>query len=332
MDRRDQNRGNQGRMKARAALLLLCAIAAAAHAQVYPARAIRIVVPFTPAGPTDFNARLIAQKLSEAWGQPVIVENRPAAGGVPGTDLVAKAGADGYTLLGANTGPLAIAPGLYPKLPYDPLKNFTPVILTTQTMGVFAVHAGVPAKSIQELIALAKANPGKLTFGSTGIGTVSHLSFELFVHMAGIKMIHVPYKGTSQATTDFLAGQIDLRTLSTPVALPLMKLGKVRVLSVNGSARSLLMPEVPTVAESGLPGFSTNSWNGLMAPAGTPRGIVMKLFNEINPRMLGGEQREQLIRDGYEISGFGPQEFAVFLQAEIVKWGQMVRIAGVTAE
>jgi tripartite-type tricarboxylate transporter receptor subunit TctC len=308
------------------------AFAPAVQAQSYPSRSIRIVVPFTPAGPTDFNARMIAQKLLEAWGQPVIVENRPAAGGVPGTDIVAKANPDGYTLLGANTGPLAIAPGLYSKLPYDALKNFVPVIMTTQTMGVFAVHPNLPAKSIQELIALAKTNPGKYTFGSTGIGTVSHLSFELFVSMAGIKMIHVPYKGTAQATNDFLAGQIDMRTLSTPVALPLMRLAKVRVLSVNGTARSLLMPEIPTVAESGLPGFATNSWNGLMAPAGTPRDIVMKLHAEIRNRMLTGEQREQLIRDGYEISGLGPQEFSAFLKAEIDKWGRIVRIAGVKPE
>ena len=168
--------------------MLAATLTCSAGAQNYPARSIRIVVPFTPAGPTDINARMIAQKLTEAWGQPVIVENRPAAGGVPGTDIVAKASADGYTLLGANTGPLAIAPGMTLKLPYDPLKDFVPVIMTTQTMGVFAVHAGVPAKTIQELIALAKAAPDKYTFGSTGVGTVSHLSFELFVHMAGIQI------------------------------------------------------------------------------------------------------------------------------------------------
>ena len=262
----------------------------------------------------------------------MIVENRPAAGGVPGTDIVARANPDGYTLLGANTGPLAIAPGVQPKLPYDPLKSFVPVILTTHTVGVFAVHPGVPAKSIAELIALAKANPGKLTFGSTGIGTVSHLTFELFVSMAGIQMTHVPYKGTAQATNDFLAGQIDFRTLSTPVALPLMKAGKARVLSVNGRVRSPLMPEVPTVAESGLPGFESNSWNGLMAPAGTPRDIVMRLHGEIKSRMLSGEQREQLIRDGYEISGLGPQEFASYLKDEIAKWGRIARIANVKPE
>ena len=326
-------------MKTRAAgaiaALLSAMFACVANAQTYPSypsRSIRIVVPFTPAGPTDFNARMIAQKLLEAWGQSVIVENRSAAGGVPGTDIVAKANPDGYTLLGANTGPLAIAPGMTLKLPYDPLKDFVPVILTTQTMGVFAVHPGVPAKTIQELIALAKATPDKYTFGSTGVGTVSHLSFELFVHMAGIRMIHVPYKGTSQATNDFLAGQIDLRTLSTPVALPLMKLGKVRVLSANGRSRSALMPDVPTVAESGLPGFETNSWNGLMAPARTPRDIVSRLYNEIKSRMLTGEQREQLIRDGYEISGLGPQEFGIFLKDEIAKWGRIVKIANVKSE
>ena len=332
MDRRDQNRGNQGRMKARAALLLLCAIAAAAHAQVYPARAIRIVVPFTPAGPTDFNARLIAQKLSEAWGQPVIVENRPAAGGVPGTDLVAKAGADGYTLLGANTGPLAIAPGLYPKLPYDPLKNFTPVILTTQTMGVFAVHAGVPAKSIQELIALAKANPGKLIFGSTGIGTVSHLSFELFVHMAGIKMIHVPYKGAGPGIIDVISGQILVMAPSIITVLNYVKAGRLRALGVTSLKRASGLSDIPTIAESGVPGYDAAQWFGLMAPAGTSMEIVTLLRTSVAQGLQNPEVRARLLSDGAEVVANTPEEFSTYLRAETVKWAEVVKRSSIRIE
>ena len=199
-------------------------------------------------------------------------------------------------------------------------------------MAVFAVQPGLPVKTIQELIALAKAKPGALTFGSTGIGTVSHLTFELFCSMAGISMTHVPYKGTAQATNDFLAGQIDLRTLSIPIALPLLKTGRARVLSVNGHLRSPLLPEVPTVAESGLPGFESNSWNGIMAPAGTPRAIIMRLHDEIAQRVLGGEQREQLIKEGYEIAGLDPETFSAYLRAETVKWAKVIKAANVKAE
>ena len=199
-------------------------------------------------------------------------------------------------------------------------------------MAVFAVQPGLPVKTIQELIALAKAKPGALTFGSIGIGTVSHLTFELFCSMAGISMTHVPYKGTAQATNDFLAGQIDLRTLSIPIALPLLKTGRARVLSVNGRLRSPLLPEVPTVAESGLPGFESNSWNGIMAPAGTPRSIIMRLHDEIAQRVLGGEQREQLIKEGYEIAGLDPEAFSAYLKAETVKWAKVIKAANVKAE
>ncbi|HTE16693.1 MAG TPA: tripartite tricarboxylate transporter substrate binding protein [Burkholderiales bacterium] len=307
----------------------MATMASAVAAQSYPARAVRILVPFVPAGPTDINARMVAQKLTEAWGQSFVVENRGGAGGVLGTDLVAKAAPDGYTLLGANPGPLTISPSLNPKLPYDPARQLTPVILVTNTTSVLTVHPSVPARSVKELIALAKARPGKLTYGTPGIGTVSHLTWEMFGHRAGVKLLHVPYKGSAQSTNDFLAGQIDLRSFSIPAVLPLMKSGKARVIGINSLKRSPLMPDAPTVDESGLPGFESANWNGIMAPAGTPREIIMKLHDEIQRRVIKSELREQLIKDGYEIAGLGPEEFAAFMKLETEKWAKVIKTADV---
>lgn len=304
-------------------------LAPLAQAQNYPTRPVRIIVPFVPAGPTDINARMVAQKLTEAWGVSFVVENRGGAGGVLGTELVAKAAPDGYTLLGANPGPLTIAPSLYPKLPYEPPRQLAPVILVTNTTSVLTVHPSVPAKSVKELIALAKARPAKLTYGTPGIGTVSHLTWELFSHRAGVRLLHVPYKGSAQSTNDFLAGQIDLRSFATPAVLPLMKSGKARVIGINSLKRSSLMPEVPTVDESGMPGFESANWNGIMAPAGTPRDLVMKLHDEIQRRVIKSELREQLIKDGYEIAGLGPDAFASFMQAETEKWARVIKLANI---
>lgn len=316
------------------AILVSAAIAVTtiAHAQSYPNRIIRIIVPFVPGGPTDFNARMVSQKLTEAWGQSVVVDNRPAAGGMLGTELVAKAAPDGYTLLGANPGPLTIAPVLHAKLPYDPARQLAPVILVTNTTSVLAIHPSAPVKTIKELIALARARPGALTYGTPGVGTVGHLTWELFSSMSGIRMTHVPYKGTAQATNDFLAGQIDLRSFSVPVALPLMKSGKARILGINSLKRSPLMPDVPTVDESGLRGFESGNWNGIMAPAGTPREIIMRLHDEIARRVVNSELRDQLVRDGYEVSGLGPEEFAAYLKAETEKWAKVIKLANVKPE
>ncbi len=300
-----------------------------AGAQAYPARPVRIVVPFVPAGPTDINARMVAQKLAEAWGHAFVVENRGGAGGMLGTEIVTKSAPDGYTLLGANPGPLTIAQSLYPKMGYDTFKHLAPVILVTNTTSVLAVHPSVPAKTVKELIALAKAQPDKLTYGTPGIGTVGHLTWEMFNHMAGTRMLHVPYKGSAQSTNDFLAGQLDLRSFSTPASLPLMKSGKARVIAINGLKRSPLMPEVPTVDESGLPGFESANWNGIMAPAGTPRDIIVKLHDEIQRRVIKSELREQLIKDGYEVAGLGPDEFAAFMKSETAKWARVIKITKV---
>ncbi len=312
-----------------AAALAACA---ACFAQDYPNRAIRIIVPFTAAGPTDNNARLIGQKLTEAWGQPVVVENRPAAGGVPGTELVAKAAPDGYTLLAANPGPLTIAPSLVPNLPYDTLRDFSPVVLVTITPSVIALHPSAPMGSVRELIAYAKVHPGKLNYGSPGIGTVGHLTIELFDNLAGIRMTHVPYKGIAPATTDFLAGRLDVLQLSVPTSLPLLKAGKIKAIGVTGAKRSPLLPDMPTVEEAGLSGFEAFNWNGLFAPAGTPREIVSKLHNEIVKRVLSPEMREQLLAQGFEIAGYGPDEYAAFIRAEIAKWANVIKTAGVKAE
>ena len=290
---------------------------------------VRIIVPFVPAGPTDINARMVAQKLTEAWGQSFVVENRGGAGGLLGTELVARAAPDGYTLLGANPGPLTIAPSLYPKMTYDPFRQLAPVILVTNTSSVLTLHPSVPAKSVKELITLAKAQPAKLTYGTPGIGTVSHLTWELFAFRAGVRLLHVPYKGSSQSTNDFLAGQLDLRSFSTPAVLPLIKSGKARAIGVNSLKRSPLMPDVPTVDEAGLPGFESANWNGIMAPAGTPREVIQKLHDEIQLRVVKSGLREQLIKDGYEVAGLGPDEFSLFMKREMEKWARVIKMANV---
>lgn len=309
--------------------IAIASLAPQVVAQNYPVRPVRIVVPFVAAGPTDINARMVAQKLTEAWGQSFVVENRAGAGGVLGTEIVARAAPDGYTLLGANPGPLTIAPSLNAKMPYDAFRHLTPIVLVTNTTSVTAVHPSVPAKTVKELIALAKAQPAKLTYGTPGIGTVGHLSWELFNHLAGTRMLHVPYKGSGQANNDFLAGQIDLRAFSTPSAIPLMKTGKARVIAINGLKRSPLIPDVPTAHESGLPGFESANWNGIMAPAGTPREIVIKLHDEIQRRVVKSDLREQLVKDGYEVVGLGSEDMTAFMQKEVAKWAKVIKTANV---
>jgi tripartite-type tricarboxylate transporter receptor subunit TctC len=251
---------------------------------------------------------------------------------VPGTELVAKAAPDGYMLLAANPGPLTIAPSLVPNLPYDTLRDFAPVILVTITSSVIALHPAVPAGTVAELIAYARAHPGKLNYGSPGIGTVGHLTIELLDSMAGVRMTHVPYKGIAPATTELLAGRLDLLQLSIPTAAPLLKSGKIKAIGVTGKRRSPLLPDMPTIAEAGLASFEAFNWNGILAPAGTPREIVAKLYGEIFRRALSIEMREQLIAQGFEIAGYGSEEYAAFIKAEIAKWANVIKTAGVTAE
>ena len=315
-----------------AALALLVAAGSAWAQGQYPSRPIRIIVPFAAGGPTDFNARLVSQRLNEAWGQPVLVENRPAAGGVPATEFVAKAPPDGYTLLGANPGPLTVAPHIRSNLGYDPMKDLLPIVLVTTTTSAVVVHPSVPARSVKELIALARKNPGTLSFGSPGVGTVGHLTMELFNSMAGLKMVHVPYKGVAPAQVDLLSGHIDVITMSIPNALDFMKQGRVRTLGVNGLQRSPSLPDTPTVAEAGLAGFESRNFNGIMGPAGMARDQVLRINAEVNKRVLSPEGREQLAAVGYDVAGGSPEDFGAFLKREFEKWGRVVRTANVKAE
>jgi tripartite-type tricarboxylate transporter receptor subunit TctC len=326
----DTTRNTAGSVAA-AAIFALCAIPVAAQAQ-YPAKPIRIIVPFAASGPTDFNARLVAQRLNEAWGQSVLVENRPGAGGVTGTEFVARAAPDGYTLLGANPGPLTIAPHLRPKMGYDAATAFAPIVLVTTTTSATVVHPSLPVKSVKDLIALAQRFPGKLSYGSPGVGTVGHLTMELFDSMAGTKMTHVPYKGVAPAQVDLLSGNIQVLTISIPNALTYMKENRIRVLGVNGRARASSMPDIPTVEEAGLVGFESQNFNGIMAPAGTPSEIITRINTEVNQRVLSPEGRKYLIGAGYDIAGGTAESFGAFIKREYEKWGRVVRAADVKVE
>ena len=322
--------------------LALCSLAAsltavgvawsASVADNYPARPVRVVVPFVPAGPADYNARLMGQRLGEAWGQQFIVDNRPAAGGLVGTDLVAKASPDGHTLVMGNPGPMTIAPSVQKKMPYDPLRDLTPVIVITMSTSFTTVHPGVPAKSVQELIALAKAKPGELKYGTPGVATVGHMTMAMFDHMAGTRTTHVPYKGVAAALTDLLAGQIEIATMNPPMTLAHTKTGKIRAIGFNGLKRSEHLPEIPTMDEQGLRGFHSTNWNSVLAPAKTPREIVNKLNRAINARVLTAETIKILVSLGYEPGGGEPEMHAEMLRADTAKWALVAKVAGVKVE
>ena len=312
----------------------LLAIAPLAHGQAasYPAKPIRLVVPFPPGGATDILARAIGQRFSEVLGQPVIVDNRPGAGGNIGSELVAKAAPDGYTLLMGTVGTHAINPSLYAKMPYDHVKDFAPVILVAGVPNVLVVHPSVPARTVGEFITYAKANPGKLNFASSGSGTSIHLAGELFKVMAGVQMTHVPYKGSSPAIQDLLGGQVQLMFDNLPSALPQIKAGKLRALAVTTANRTPALPDVPTVAEAGLPGFEASSWFGVLAPAGTPPAIIARLNAEGVKWLATPEAKEKMQNLGANAAGGTPDDFAAHIRAETVKWARVVKESGAKAE
>jgi len=301
---------------------------ASAQAPAYPTKPVRIVVPFPAGGATDILARAVAQKLTETWGQAFVVDNRPGAGGNIGSELVAKAAPDGYTLEMGTVGTHAINASLYAKMPYDHVKDFAPIILVAGVPNVLVVNPAVPVNSVQELIAYAKANPGKLNFASSGSGTSIHLSGELFKVMAGVQMTHIPYKGSAPALADLLGGQVQLMFDNLPPSLPQIKGGKLRALGVTSAARAPTLPDTPTIAESGLPGFDASSWFGLLAPAGTPPAIIAKLNTEIAKWLASPEAREKLVAIGANIAGGTPEDFARHIQAETVKWAKVVKESG----
>jgi len=307
------------------ALLLV----ATATAQTYPSRPVRIVIPLSPGGTTDVPGRIIAQKLSETLGQQFYVENRAGAGGTIGSDFVAKANPDGYTLLLTAT-PFVITPHVYKKLPYDALADFTPVIRIASGPYVLVVHPSLGVNSVKELIAAAKKEPGKIDFASSGNGSAQHLVTELFMYMAGIKLNHVPYKGSGPAQQDLMSGIIKVSFVGTPIAIPHMKSGRLKALGVSTAKRSPEMPDVPTVAQAGVPGYEAIVWIGMLAPAGTPREIIAKLNGEIGKLVRTGEVKKLLTPTGMEPDPDTPEQFGAYLKADYDKWGKVVRDSGAT--
>jgi tripartite-type tricarboxylate transporter receptor subunit TctC len=310
------------------AIALAATMAAAAWAQPYPTKPIRIVVPFPAGGTTDVLARAAAQRLTETLGQPAVVDNRPGAGGNIGAELVAKAAPDGYTLLMGTVGTHAINPSLYPKMPYDHVRDFAPVILVAGVPNVLVVNPALPVKSVQELIAYAKANPGRVNFASSGNGTSIHLSGELFKTMAGVQITHIPYKGSAPALMDLIGGQVQIMFDNLPSALPQIKAGKLKALAVTSRERAPALPDVPTMAESGLPGFEASSWFGLLAPAGTPQPIILKLNADVAKWVASPEAKEKLLAQGANAAGGTPEDFARHIAAETAKWQKVVKESG----
>ena len=313
------------------AALVACAGTASAQS-TYPAKAIRYVVPFPAGGPLDIVARALGQELNKSWNQPIIIDNRPGAGGNIGADLVAKAPADGYTILMGAVSTHAINVTLYSKLPYDPVRDFAPVTLITSVPNVLVVHPSVPAISVKELIALAKAKPGQINFASGSTGSAGHLAGELFKTMAGVNMVHIPYKGAAPAVVDLLGGHVSLMFDNMSSALPNIKSGRVRALAVTTLQRSPLLPQLPTISEAGLRGFDISTWFGIFAPAGTPPDIVARLNTETVRILNTREMKERLLALGAEPAGNKPDEFAAFVRLEIQKYARVVKASGATAD
>ena len=299
---------------------------------VYPAKAIRYVVPFPAGGPLDIVARAIGQELNKSWGQAVVIDNRPGAGGNIGADLVAKAPADGYTILMGAVSTHAINVTLYNKLPYDPIRDFAPVTLITSVPNVLVVHPSVPANNMKELIALAKSRPGQLNFASGSTGSAGHLAGELFNSMAGVRMTHIPYKGAAPAVVDLMAGHVSLMFDNMSSALPNIKATRVRALAVTTLKRSPLLPQLPTISDAGLRGFDIATWFGIFAPAGTPPDIVARLNGEIVRILHTPEMKERLALLGAEPIGNKPDEFAAFVRAEIPKYAKVIQASGARAD
>ena len=303
-----------------------------AAAQAYPSKPIRLIVPFTPAGSTDIFARIVGQKLSESLKQQVVIENRPGAGGSIGAELAAKAPADGYTLLMGHIGTLAINPALYPKLPYDAVKSFTPVSLVVTVANVLVVHPALPVNNVAEFIAYARANPGRLNYGSGGNGSAAHIAVEYLKQRAGLDIVHVPYKGTGPAVTDLIAGQLSLTMTGVPPTLQYIQVGKLKALGVSSLKRIEALPNVPTIAESGLNDFDATQWYGVVAPAGTPRDIVLKLNAEIRAMLESREMKERMLAEGAIASPGTPEGFGALIKNEITRWGAVVQSAKIRAE
>jgi tripartite-type tricarboxylate transporter receptor subunit TctC len=313
-------------------LAVALAAAPALLAQGYPAKPVRLVVPYPPGGGSDTIARPLAQKLSETLGQQVLVENRGGANGNIGMELVARSAPDGHTLVFALSAQLAINPGLYPKIPYDPVRDFAPITLFGSGIYILVVHPSLPARSVKELIALARKRPGEIAYSSSGSGSGGHLAAELLASMAGIKLLHVPYKGGGPALMDLIAGNVQVLFATQLASWPHIQSGRIRALAVSTDQRAASLPDLPTIAESGVPGYDSGVWYALLAPAGTPREIVARLNQEVARALAQPDYRAFLVRNGVEPIGSAPEELARYIKSELVKWAKVIREAGVRVE
>ena len=312
--------------------LLAVVCGASARAQDYPVKPIRMIIPFVPGGANDVFGRLVGIKITEAHGQQVVIENRGGAGGSVGVELAAKSPPDGYTLVLGNIANLSVNPTLYRKLGYNPLTDLQPITLIAKLPSILVVHPSLPAKNVKELVALARAQPARLTFGTGGGGSGSHLTMELFKLQSKIALIHIPYKGVGPAMIDLLAGQITMAFGAVPGAGPYVRSGRLRALGVSSAARIAAYPDVPTIAQAGVPGFEATLWYGVLAPAGTPMAIVNRLHATITRAMQSVDMRERFIAEGAEQVGNTPQEFHAFIKSEIERWAVVVRASGMKAE
>jgi tripartite-type tricarboxylate transporter receptor subunit TctC len=312
--------------------MALAIAAAVANAQSYPTRPIRLVVPFAPGGSADFVARLVGHELSQSWGQQVLVENKPGASGMIGNELVARSAPDGYTLTIGTLGPFAVNQTLFDKVPYDNVRDFAPITLTGISSHILVAHPSIPVQNVRELVALAKARPGHLTFASSGTGNATHLTFELFKARAGIEIVHVPYKGGGPAMADLVGGQVAFSFASMASAVPFVQSGRLRPIAVSGGQRSALFPDVPTVAESALPGFASEDWQGILAPAKTPPELIDKLNAQIARILALPEVKAKLTAAGFDPKPSTPQWFAEFIQAETLKWAKLLKQSGIKAQ
>ncbi|MEK7876559.1 MAG: tripartite tricarboxylate transporter substrate binding protein [Pseudomonadota bacterium] len=295
----------------------------------YPAKPIRIIIALAPGGGVDTSGRILGQKFTDAWGQQVVAENRPGAGGTIAAEVVARAAPDGYTLLMTSMGH-AITPALY-KLSYDTINDFAPISLFVQSPSVLAVHPSLPVKSVKELIAFTKARPNEILFSSSGSGSGQHLAMELLNRMAGLQLVHIPYKGTAPSILDLVAGRVSVTSASAISTMPHVRTGRLRALAVSSAKRSPSVPELPTVAEAGVPGFAVDQWYALFAPAATPKEIVAKLYGEIAKAVAQADTKERLLAMGLDPVGMAPDEFTAYLKTETAKWGKLVREAGIQA-
>jgi tripartite-type tricarboxylate transporter receptor subunit TctC len=311
----------------------LLAVSAAVHAQQapYPSKTVRLVVPLVAGGPTDILARLIAQPLGERLGQQVVVDNRPGAGGNIGAEMVAKSSPDGHTLFMGTSGPMSINISLYPKLGYDPVRDFAPIILAASAPFALVVHPSLPAGNLKQFIALVKARPGQLNYGAVP-GNAAHLATELFKSMAGLDMVFVPYKGAAPANTDLVAGQIQLSFASTPGAMPLVKGGRLKALAISSAKRISKLPDLPTIAESGVAGYEASVWYGIVAPAKTSPEIIARLYKETAAVLQDRASRDKMDANDFEVTVLNPEQFGAFIRSEIAKWGKVVKATGAKAD